>query len=44
MAMSRAINDSLLTRIANLESKKPQVTCTTCHRGQTKPATSMKSS
>ena len=41
MAMSRAINDTLLARIPNLESTKPQVTCTTCHRGQKKPATMM---
>jgi hypothetical protein len=40
-AMVHAINDSLLTRIPNLESQHPQVTCTTCHRGQKKPATSM---
>jgi hypothetical protein len=41
MVMSRTINDSLLAGIPNLESKKPQVTCTTCHRGQKKPATSL---
>jgi hypothetical protein len=40
-AMTRTINDTLLTRIAHLESDHPTVTCTTCHRGQKKPATSM---
>ncbi len=37
-AMSRAINDTLLTRIPNLEGPHPTVNCTTCHRGQVKPA------
>ena len=37
-AMMRAINDTLLLRIPNLQSKKPIVNCTTCHRGQVKPA------
>ena len=40
-AMVRVINDTLLTRIQNLESKKPIVNCTTCHRGQVKPALDM---
>jgi hypothetical protein len=40
-AMARTINDSLLTKIPHLDSEHPQVTCTTCHRGQKKPATSM---
>jgi hypothetical protein len=40
-AMTRTINDSLLTRIPHLESEHPTVTCTTCHRGQKKPATSL---
>ena len=39
--MVHVINDSLLTAIPHLESQHPQVTCTTCHRGQKKPATSM---
>ena len=39
--MTRTINDSLLARIPHLESDHPSVTCTTCHRGQKKPATSM---
>ncbi|MEP7027160.1 MAG: c-type cytochrome [Candidatus Eisenbacteria bacterium] len=37
-AMVRAINDTLLTRIPNLEGPHPTVNCTTCHRGQVKPA------
>ena len=40
-AMTRTINDSLLAKIPHLESDHPSVTCTTCHRGQKKPATSM---
>ena len=43
MVMQQAINDSRLKRIPNLKSAKPVVNCTTCHRGQVKPATSMKS-
>jgi len=41
MAMARTINDSLLGKIQNLKSERPNVTCTTCHRGAVKPATSM---
>ncbi len=41
MAFSRTINDSLLPRIKNLKSEKPQINCTTCHRGQVKPATNL---
>lgn len=41
MAMNRTINDEILPKIANLESKKPVVNCTTCHRGQRKPATNL---
>ena len=44
MLMQKAINDTLLAKIPNLKSAKPTVNCTTCHRGQVKPATSMKSS
>jgi hypothetical protein len=40
-AMTRTINDSLLARIPHLDSEHPTVTCTTCHRGQKKPATTM---
>jgi hypothetical protein len=37
-AMTRTINDSLLTKIAHLDSEHPTINCTTCHRGQKKPA------
>jgi hypothetical protein len=40
-AMSRTINDSLLTKIAHLDSEHPVINCTTCHRGQKKPALNM---
>lgn len=40
-AMTRTINDSLLAKIPHLDSEHPTVSCTTCHRGQKKPATSM---
>ena len=40
-AMTKTINDSLLAKIPHLESEHPTVTCATCHRGQTKPATNM---
>jgi uncharacterized protein (TIGR02246 family) len=39
MAMTRRISDSLLAAVPHLRSERPQVTCTTCHRGQVKPAT-----
>lgn len=38
MAMVGRINNDLLGSIENLESKNPIVNCTTCHRGQIKPA------
>ncbi|HEU4828390.1 MAG TPA: c-type cytochrome [Gemmatimonadales bacterium] len=38
MGMVRTINGELLPKIANLESERPTVNCTTCHRGDTKPA------
>ncbi|NBC18089.1 MAG: photosynthetic reaction center cytochrome c subunit [Bacteroidetes bacterium] len=38
IAMVRVINDSLLARIPALESERPVVNCTTCHRGDVKPA------
>lgn len=41
MAMVRIINDSLLARISMLESETPVVNCTTCHRGDVKPALSL---
>ena len=37
-AMSRTINNDLLKKIKNLKSENPIVNCTTCHRGQAKPA------
>lgn len=36
--LSKTINNELLPKIANLDSKKPAVNCTTCHRGEVKPA------
>lgn len=36
--MTRAINNEYLKKIKNLRSESPAVNCTTCHRGQTKPA------
>jgi hypothetical protein len=37
-AMADAINNQHLKQIKNLKSETPVVNCTTCHRGQTKPA------
>jgi hypothetical protein len=37
-AMVGAINGQHLKQIKNLKSETPVVNCTTCHRGQTKPA------
>ena len=36
--MVRTINNDLLKNIKNLRSESPVINCTTCHRGQTKPA------
>ena len=36
--MTSTINRELLKKIPNLKSENPIVNCTTCHRGQTKPA------
>lgn len=36
--MVRTINNDLLKNIKNLKSEKPVINCTTCHRGQTRPA------
>ena len=41
MAMVDTINHVMLPRIKNLKSEHPTVTCTTCHRGSRKPATSL---
>ena len=37
-AMVAAINNDQLKKIKNLKSPDPVINCTTCHRGQTKPA------
>ena len=37
-AMVAAINNEQLKKIKNLKSPDPVINCTTCHRGQTKPA------
>lgn len=42
MAMARTINMDLLKKIEGLQSKEPVVNCTTCHRGQKKPALDLK--
>jgi hypothetical protein len=39
--MSGKINGELLPSIANIESAQPVANCTTCHRGEIKPATSL---
>jgi hypothetical protein len=36
--MNKSINNDLLKKIKNLKSESPVVNCTTCHRGQVKPA------
>jgi hypothetical protein len=36
--MARSIGTEYLAKIKNLASKQPVVNCTTCHRGQIKPA------
>jgi hypothetical protein len=40
-AMMTAINQEYLSKIKNLKSERPVVNCTTCHRGQAKPATEL---
>lgn len=37
-AMVAVINNDQLKKIKNLKSPSPIINCTTCHRGQTKPA------
>ena len=37
-AMMGRINSELLKNIKNLKSENPIVNCTTCHRGEVKPA------
>ncbi len=41
LQMSRDINEKYLKTMKGLDSDKPSVNCTTCHRGEQKPATSM---
>jgi hypothetical protein len=36
--MMNGINNQYLKNIKNLKSETPTINCTTCHRGQTKPA------
>ena len=36
--MTLTISNDLLAKIKNLKSERPVVNCTTCHRGQVKPA------
>jgi hypothetical protein len=36
--MTGRINQELLKNIDNLQSEQPRINCTTCHRGQVKPA------
>lgn len=40
-AMAKAINTEYLKAIKNLKNPNPVVNCTTCHRGQVKPALNM---
>lgn len=42
-AMMGRINGELLKNIKNLKSESPTVNCTTCHRGQIKPALNLPS-
>lgn len=37
-ALVKTLNTELLKNIKNLKSETPTVNCTTCHRGQVKPA------
>ena len=37
-AMMAKINGELLPGVKNLKSERPTINCTTCHRGETKPA------
>lgn len=43
-AMVGRINGELLKGIKNLKSESPTVNCTTCHRGEVKPALNMPAS
>jgi hypothetical protein len=37
-ALVGKINNDLLKQIKNLKTESPTVNCTTCHRGQVRPA------
>lgn len=37
-AMMGRLNTELLKNVKNLKSARPTVNCTTCHRGEVKPA------
>lgn len=39
--MTHTINTDLLKKVAGLKDRDPVVNCTTCHRGQLKPALSL---
>jgi hypothetical protein len=39
--MAKVINSKFLKEIKNLKSANPVVNCTTCHRGQVKPAVNL---
>jgi hypothetical protein len=41
MKMVGSINSDYLKNIKNLKSETPMINCTTCHRGQVKPALNM---
>ncbi len=41
MAMTKAITEQYLKKIEGLKGPNPAVSCTTCHRGQVKPALSL---
>ena len=43
-AMAAKINGELLKNIKNLKTETPTINCTTCHRGQVKPALNLPSS
>jgi len=43
-AMAAKINGDLLKNIKNLKSPTPTINCTTCHRGQVKPALNLPTS
>jgi hypothetical protein len=42
--MARDINQKYLAAIQGLDSEKPAINCTTCHRGEVKPALNLRKS